>query len=60
MMPGLDRAGDRTLVDAMQQINEAIQNPVFVLSFMGAPLLTAAAVRRVGVHLPGHGAPPRR
>ena len=41
--PGLDRADDRTLVDGMQQINEAIENPVFFLSFLGAPVLTAAA-----------------
>lgn len=43
VMPGLARTDDRTLVDAMQQINEAILNPVFALSFFGAPVLTAAA-----------------
>jgi uncharacterized membrane protein len=43
VMPGPDRANDRTLVDGMQQINEAIENPVFFLSFLGAPVLTAAA-----------------
>lgn len=29
VMPGLGRADDRTLVDAMQQIDKAIENPVF-------------------------------
>jgi uncharacterized membrane protein len=52
VMPGLARADDRTLVDGMQQINEAVENPVFLLIFMGAPLLTLAAAiveRRSGV-----------
>jgi uncharacterized membrane protein len=44
VMPGLARADDRTFVDAMQQINIAIVNPVFLLSFLGAPLLAGAAV----------------
>jgi uncharacterized membrane protein len=44
VMPGLGQADDRTLVDAMQQINEAIENPVFFLSFLGAPVLTLAAL----------------
>ena len=39
VMPGLARADDRTLVDGMQQINEAILNPIFFLTFMGAPAL---------------------
>jgi uncharacterized membrane protein len=42
VMPGLARADDRTLVDGMQQINEAILNPVFFLTFMGAPALNLA------------------
>lgn len=43
VMPGLTRAEDRSFVDAMQQINEAIENPVFFLSFFGAPLFTLVA-----------------
>jgi uncharacterized membrane protein len=39
VMPGLARADDRTLIDAMQQINEAIENPVFFLCYLGAPVL---------------------
>jgi uncharacterized membrane protein len=42
VMPGLARADDRTLVDGMQQINEAILNPIFFLTFMGAPALNLA------------------
>jgi uncharacterized membrane protein len=51
VMPGLGDADDRTLIYAMQQINEAIENPVFFLSFIGAPVLALAAlvvVRRSG------------
>jgi uncharacterized membrane protein len=44
VMPGLGQADDRTLVDGMQQINEAIENPVFFLSFLGAPVLILAAL----------------
>lgn len=45
VMPGLARSSDRTVVEAMQRINEAIMNPVFMLLFMGAiPLLGAAVV----------------
>lgn len=44
VMPGLGSTDDRTFIDAMQQINEAIQNPVFFLSFIGAPALTIAAL----------------
>lgn len=40
VMPGLARSSDRTLVEAMQGINKAILNPVFMLLFMGAiPLI---------------------
>jgi uncharacterized membrane protein len=48
VMPGLGRADDRTVVDAMQQIDEAIQNPVFFLTFLGAPVLVvwAAVIER--------------
>ena len=48
VMPGLARADDRTFVDAMQQINIAIVNPVFMLSFLGAPLLAGAAIVACG------------
>ena len=34
VMPGLGQADDRTLVDGMQQINEATENPAFFLSFL--------------------------
>ncbi|WP_419996721.1 DUF1772 domain-containing protein [Streptomyces boninensis] len=45
VMPGLGRSSDRTLVEAMQNINKAIINPAFMLPFMGAiPLLVLAAV----------------
>ena len=41
-MPGLARTDDRTFVHAMQEMNVAIVNPVFLLSFLGAP---AASLR---------------
>ena len=44
VMPGLGRADDRTLVDGMQQINVAVENPVFLLSFLGAPVLALVAL----------------
>jgi uncharacterized membrane protein len=44
VMPGLAQADDRTLVDGMQQINEVTENPVFFLSFVGAPFVMAAAL----------------
>jgi uncharacterized membrane protein len=45
VMPGLARSSDHTLVEAMQRINEAIINPVFMLPFLGSiPLLGAAIV----------------
>lgn len=43
VMPGLDDAADATVVDAMQSINRAIENPVFFATFMGAPALAAWA-----------------
>lgn len=43
VMPGLARSDDRVYVSVMRDINEVIQNPVFFLSFLGAPALTAAA-----------------
>ncbi len=44
VMPGLGRADDRTLVDAMQQIDKAIENPVFFATFLGAPVLVVWAL----------------
>ena len=43
VMPALARSDDRVYVEVMRDINEVIQNPVFFLSFLGAPLLTAVA-----------------
>jgi uncharacterized membrane protein len=40
VMPGLADTDDRTFVEAMQRINDAVENPVFFLSFLGAPVLT--------------------
>ncbi len=43
-MPGLARVDDRTFVHAMQQMNIAIVNPVFLATFLGAPALAAVGV----------------
>jgi uncharacterized membrane protein len=43
VMPGLQASADRTVVDAMQNINKAIENPVFFATFMGGPALALAA-----------------
>src|SRR5262245_26952645 len=51
VLPGLQNADDRALVDGMQHINTAIENPVFFATFLGAPALTIAALlmaRRLG------------
>ena len=37
--PGLNRLTDLEYVTAMQSINRAIQNPLFFVSFLGAPIL---------------------
>jgi len=42
VMPGLARVNDRTFVNAFQQMNIAIVNPVFMASFFGAPALAVA------------------
>jgi uncharacterized membrane protein len=42
-MPGLARVDDRTFVSAVQQMNLAIVNPIFIATFLGAPLLAGAA-----------------
>ena len=44
VMPGLARVDDRTFVHAMQQMNIAIVNPVFLATFLGAPALAAVGV----------------
>ena len=44
VMPALTAADDRTLVDAMQQMISKIENPAFLLVFLGAPVLAAVAL----------------
>ena len=44
VMPGLAGVDDRTFVSTMQSVNVAIVNPLFMLTFAGAPLLAAAAI----------------
>jgi uncharacterized membrane protein len=41
--PAFARLPDRAYIEAMQHINSAIVNPVFALSFFGAPLLLPVA-----------------
>lgn len=53
VMPGLARVDDRTFVHALQQVNVAIVNPVFMLSFLGAPALALAAIAVSGGHARG-------
>jgi uncharacterized membrane protein len=49
VMLGLRRLEDRTFVDAMQQINLAVENGWFMGVFLGAPVLAAlAAVLHLG------------
>jgi uncharacterized membrane protein len=43
VMPGLARVDDHTFVTTLDQVNQAIVNPVFMLTFLGAPILAAAA-----------------
>ncbi|WP_443061650.1 anthrone oxygenase family protein [Streptomyces sp. NBC_00414] len=43
IMPALARSDDRVHIEVMQNINDVIQNPVFLLSFMGALPLTAVS-----------------
>jgi uncharacterized membrane protein len=52
VMPGLSRTDDRTFISAMQQINVAILNPWFFVSFFGALVFTALAAV---LHLRGDG-----
>jgi uncharacterized membrane protein len=50
VMPGLAHVDDRTFVGALQQINIAIVNPIFMATFLGAPLLAGAAFVVGGPH----------
>ena len=50
VMPGLAKVDDRTFVHAMQQMNIAIVNPVFIATFLGAPLLAGASIAVAGSH----------
>jgi len=43
IMPGLGETDDRTFVGAFQAIDRAIINPLFMLTFLGALVLTGAA-----------------
>ncbi|QLQ39442.1 DUF1772 domain-containing protein [Micromonospora robiginosa] len=43
VMPALRGADDRTFVDAMQRINVTIVNGLFLLIFLGTPVLAALA-----------------
>ncbi|NUP63643.1 MAG: DUF1772 domain-containing protein [Nonomuraea sp.] len=44
VMPGLAGAGDATFVEAMNQINVAIVNPLFLLVFLGGPVVGLVAL----------------
>jgi uncharacterized membrane protein len=44
VMPALTAADDRTLVDAMQQMIDKIENPAFFLVLFGAPALATVAL----------------
>jgi uncharacterized membrane protein len=44
VMPGLARADDRTFVNTLNSVNQAIVNPVFMATFLGTPVLAAAAL----------------
>ena len=48
IMPGLNRTNDRTFVGAFQQIDTAIINPLFMLTFFGALVISGVAA---GLHL---------
>lgn len=43
VMPGLDAARPASAIDAMQSINQKIQNPVFVAMFLLVPVAAIAA-----------------
>jgi len=44
VVPGLDRLSDAAFADAMNRMNEAIVNPAFMATFLGAPALCLVAV----------------
>src|SRR3954465_13579363 len=48
VMPGLAKVDDRTFAHTVQQMNIAIVNPVFIATFLGAPVLAGAAAVFVG------------
>jgi uncharacterized membrane protein len=52
IMPGLGDTDDRTFVGAFQAIDEAIENPVFLPTLVGALMLTGLAAL---LHLRGSG-----
>jgi len=43
VMPGLNRVAPRAAIEGFQGMNVAIVNPVFMVSFLGAPFLAAGA-----------------
>jgi uncharacterized membrane protein len=43
VIPGTSRISDRTYIATMQSINRAIINPVFVIFFVGTPVVLLAA-----------------
>ncbi|MBJ8340228.1 DUF1772 domain-containing protein [Antrihabitans sp. YC3-6] len=47
VMPALNQVDNRAAVDVMQRINSVIVNPMFMLTFLGAPLATVGAVALV-------------
>jgi uncharacterized membrane protein len=53
VLPGLARSEDEVYVEVMRNINEVIQNPVFLLAFLGAPALTGWAAWHLR-GAPGH------
>jgi uncharacterized membrane protein len=49
VMPGLGQVDDRAFVTVLQSINRRIINPVFLLVFIGAPVLAIGALVLVAV-----------
>ncbi|MFC4329911.1 DUF1772 domain-containing protein [Streptomyces andamanensis] len=47
VMPALARSDDRTYVEVVRDVNDVIQNPLFFLAFLGAPLLTGLSAWRL-------------
>ncbi|MEV0980578.1 anthrone oxygenase family protein [Streptomyces sp. NPDC049915] len=54
VMPALARSDDRVYVEVMRDIDDVIQNPLFLLVFLGAPALTALAAWQLR-QAPGRG-----